>query len=372
MTVEDEKATAGAAGARSAAGAAAAGSAPAAAAGDDRRFSISRAVKDRQLVDVATMQQQQALDPILFLSCGRTVTLYEEASSSGSISARRASVFLRESSSTLFWCEPGRREEAAGRSFPLAALTDIFVGKQSPVMQKAATRAAANQCFSLVSLKPGAAASASASDAQGKALAQQPAKLSLHIEEESPLMVKAWVEALQAALKQGGGGRRLEAEGKTKDGDRRYSVTKLGAAGTAGAAGGTAMTRSQAVRTLSAGRQVIRLDASAGSAAAVFLFYHGPGGSGSGQGAGHGKLGSLYYCPPGQLEYSAARRLDLTRLTDLFVGKQHPAWRASPAGQKASEAGCFSMVAGSGADAEALHIQEENKEAVLLWVDALR
>lgn len=60
-----------------------------------------------------------------------------------------------------------------------------------------------------------------------------------------------------------------------------------------------------AVRMLTTGRHITRYDENGGKE--VFLFYKP-----------EGRIGALYWCPPGKLDESPNRRMPLEELTDIY------------------------------------------------------
>ncbi len=125
-------------------------------------------------------------------------------------------------SGTLYWCEVGKRDEHRDRSIPLAAVTDVMIGKKTDVFRKPKNRhARLDQCFSILwkvvpkaererwaAEQAAAAAAAAAADGKEKPLATPLPNINdlpgemheLNIEAESNEIRDAWVFGLMHML----------------------------------------------------------------------------------------------------------------------------------------------------------------------------
>jgi hypothetical protein len=83
---------------------------------------------------------------------------------------------------TFYWCEPGKQVADPKRRLPLHEVTDIFLGKQTPVFQhEVAASAVEDRCFSIMG-----------------------AKYALHLECETSEQLTTWLYGLDKVLTSSG------------------------------------------------------------------------------------------------------------------------------------------------------------------------
>jgi hypothetical protein len=250
---------------------------------------------------------------IAILTNGETFAAYEQ-DRSGRVVRKAIYLFYRQHGRDgpgLYWCEPGRHDEVIGQSLPFAALTDVWVGKLTPILKAPiAAESPENLCFSLVGKK------------------------TLNLAATSLEQLRTWLAGISQLVSGTGHTVVLEqTQGKPKE-ERRYSITQP-------AAGSIPDTVHH--RRLAAGLNVTLFDTNNQRVQperrpAMRVFYRPAKGPVATRG-----MGTLYWCGIGRADELPNQSLPFESITDIYIGKQHKTW-SSPVTSDARGERCFSIL----------------------------
>lgn len=226
-------------------------------------------------------------------------------------------VFYHEEDATgvggICWCEVGDKHVNPDNYLPLKLISAIYCGKKQPVLKSViAAESADDRCFSIICKKKTVGIN------------------EVHLEASSKANLQLWLKGLTTLLAKGG---------KTVKEEIQKSLEKM-----------------------YKGRPFICYeDKGAGIVIPreVFVFYTAP----TATAVLKGELGSINWCPQGQLAVISGCSMQLDHITDIYVGKAARVFQHESAAKTAPET-CCSIVSRH----KSLHIQAESKDMMMSWV----
>jgi hypothetical protein len=234
------------------------------------------------------------LDALVAMMIGGAVfTLYAEAGSRAQVVKRAVCLFYSATegkAGTLYWCEPGLKEQDANKRLALHEVKDIFVGKEHPIFEhEQASGAPPDACLSIL--------------ARGT---------TLHLEAASPMQLTAWLVGLDSVLASSGQKVvRDEVEGEGEA--RKYSVVNTSSAALPRSQVPYLQTESAAVRAMTQGCELVSYENAASPLRRNLFFFYQPA---------VGRYGSIFWCERGERIESPSNCIPLHTVSDIFLGKQ--------------------------------------------------
>lgn len=297
-----------------------------------RRFSIDRSGSSLPGASLAPATQ----NTFSMLSAGGEFQLY--SNDTGRPARKDVSVFVEEG--TLYWCAPGKRVKDESSSIDLGTITDVYLGKQTPIMKSSfASSAKEEACFSLIA----------ESNVSGH--------VELNLECDSTEQLLAWMWGLNLLFIEAGKTVSMEDEVTQESAPsptsqkRRFSV-----AGSHLSSSSLTMSIEATVDMLSAGRNFKRYWEDGNGKVleeTVFLFCRNDAGR-----------FWFYWCAPGTRNEDPDRSFCLDTITDIFLGKQSKVLASK---QDLDDDRCMSIVSPTAQ----YHFEAEGTDILTAWLQAI-
>lgn len=274
---------------------------------------------------------------------GGNFTAYVEGGSPGHVIKRSIFLFYSPTdgkAGTFFWCEPGKREIDPRRRLPLSEVTDIFLGKQTAVLEnEAAQNAPEDRCFSIIT-----------------------PRTSLHLSGESGEQVTAWLYSLDTVLSSSGKKFVLDADAMQDETNepqpRRFTVVNQSTAVLPRSKVPVQQTESAAVKEMTNGCDLVSYENASNPIRRPLFFFYQPA---------VGKYGSIFWCERGERVESPSNCIPLHTVTDVFIGKQTKIFETEFA-KHAVENRCFSII---GAE-DIINVEAPTPSIVSTWLAGVK
>ena len=264
-------------------------------------------------------------------------------------------------SGTLYWSSDGQRERSSERSLPLHRVSDVFMGKQTPELKSEQARdITTNRCFSILTRDRG-----------------------LHLAAADEQQRGDWLSAIKSVFVESG--KRVDDEKERAKAKRdREKAERAAAAKSTIAPNQEAINKEAAlldvyspqpgavapVDALIDGRDYLAIFPSPAASASsppaywsrpVHVFFV----------AGEGdSIGRLFWCDRGRSERVEEQSMPLSRVSDVFVGKQTDELKSAEGGRYDSKQ-CVSLVSKQLKD-RSLHLVAKDEKARDEFVTSLR